>query len=378
MRLSGYQEAANLFAQALELLKQAPASSQRNEQELALQIALGIAHSVTKGFASPQVEHAFARARALCQQVGAVPQLFPALWGLFYYYLVRAEDRAMRDLADQLMQMAAHVQDPILRPVGHWAKGVTLLYAGELEPAHTHLEKMLTFYNPDVSRSAIFRYVTDPGVACHFWSAWALWLRGYPDQSLKRSYEALALAQRLNHPCSLAFALFTSATLHQFRREPREALARAEATIALADEHGFAFFQALGTVFRGWALTEMGEVKTGLDLMRDGFDQSHGSGSRIGKPHMLAMLAEANGKIGQPGEGLTLLAEALAAALDSNERHYEPEILRLRGDLLLQAGADVHEVRDSYERAIALAQAQQAKSWEVRAALSLSKLGDGH
>lgn len=374
MRLSAYQEAAALLNQALELLRHTPNSAERSEQELAIQIAFGIAQSVTQGFASQQVEQAFGRARALSQQIGAVPQLFPALWGLFYYYLVRAEDRAMVDLADQLMLMAANVADPILQPVGHWAKGVTLLYSGDLEAAHSHLEEMLAYYDPNQSRPAIFRYVTDPGVACHFWSAWAQWLRGYPDQALDRSYEALALAQRLNHPFSLAFALFTSATLHQFRGEPRETLARAEATIALADKHGFAFFQGLADVFRGWAKTEMGEVEAGIELMRSGIERSQASGSRIGKPHMLALLGEAHGKIGQPEEGLTLLAEALDAAHDSNERHYEPEILRLRGDLLQQAGASAAEVEASYRQAIALARQQQAKLWELRAALSLARL----
>jgi DNA-binding SARP family transcriptional activator/predicted ATPase len=374
MRLSAYQEAASLFSQGLELLRHTPNSAERNEHELALQIALGVVHSVTQGFASQQVEHAFGRARALSQQIGAVPQLFPALWGLFYYYLVRAEDRAMCDLADQLMQMAANVTDPVLQPVGHWAKGVTLLYSGELESAHAHLEEMLAYYDPNQSRSAIFRYVTDPGVACHFWSAWALWLRGYPDQALDRSYEALALAQRLNHPFSLAFALFTSATLHQFRGEPRETLARAEATVALANKHGFAFFQGLADVFRGWAMTEMGEAEPGLALMRDGFERSQASGSRIGKPHMLALLGEAHGVIGQPEEGLTLLSEALAAAHDSNERHYEPEILRLRGDLLRQSGADDAQVEAVYCQAIDVARSQQAKAWELRATVSLVQL----
>jgi predicted ATPase/DNA-binding SARP family transcriptional activator len=374
MRLSAYPEAVILLSQSLDLLKTAANSPERTQEELAVQIALGIAYSVTRGFASPQVEQAFGRARALSQQMGAVPELFPALWGLFYYYLVRAEDRAMRDLAEQLRQMAASVEDPLLRPIGHWAKGVTLLYAGELDPAHAHLEEMRAYYDPQQSRAAIFRYVTDPGVACQFWSAWALWLRGYPDQSLNRSYEALALAQRLDHPFSLAFALFTSAALHQFRREPREAYGRANAAIALAKQHGFLFFEELSRVFCGWALTEQGQVAEGMKLMQEGLTAAQATGARIGIPHMLSLLAEAHGKAGETAEGLTLLAEALTAAHDSGERHYEAEIHRLRGELLRQSGADAAQAEACFLKAIEIARQQQAKSWELRATTSLAQL----
>lgn len=375
MRLSAYKEAETLFTQGLELLKRLPDIPQRHQKELALQTAVGIPLSATRGFASPEVEQAFARARALCRQVGATPELFPTLWGLFYYYLVRGEDRAMNDLAEQLMEMAGSVQDPLLHPVGHWAKGVTLLYTGELEQAHAHLEEMIAFYDPQQHHSPIFRYVTDPAVACRFWSAWALWLLGYPDQALNRCYEALALAQRLSHPFSLAFALFTSAALHQFRREAQAAMGRAEATIALSQEHGFSFFLGLGTVFRGWALAEQGQIAEGMAQMRSGFAAAQATGSKIGNPHMLALLAEAHGKIGQAGEGLTLLAEALAAAHDSAERHYEAELYHLQGKLLLKLDAARQaEAEDCFYRAIEVARRQQAKSWELRTAISLSRL----
>jgi DNA-binding SARP family transcriptional activator/predicted ATPase len=389
MRLSAYAEAIKLYTQGLELLKAVPNTLDRAQKELALLTSLGIPLSATRGFAATEVEQTFARAWAVCQQMGETPDLLPTLWGLFYYYLVRAEDRAMRRLADQLMQITHTTPDPAHRAIAHWAMGVTLLYAGELEPARAHLEQMSAYHDPPQPRAPSFRYTTDPGVACRFWNAWALWFLGYPDQALQRSREAQALAEQLSHPFSLAFALFTGSALHQFRREPKAAQQTAEAAIRISHEQGFSFFLGLATVFRGWAVMEQGEIENGLALMRQGLQSAQATGARIGRPHMLAMLAEAHGKAGQPREGLTLLAEALAAAHDSGERHYEAELYRIKGELLLNEGrscssgsgawpavapAAAREAEACFEQAIHISRHQQARSLELRATLSLGRL----
>ncbi len=373
MRLSAYVDAAAIFRQALDVLRDMPVGQQRAAAELRLQIALGLTLSATEGFAAPQVERCYARARALANQIGNEPDLFPTMWGLFYYYLVRAEDRAMRDLAEQLRRMAADVEDPVLRPVGHWALGVTKLYAGELDAALENLNEMIAYYDPQQSRPAIFRYATDPGVACRFWSAWALWLLGYPDQAADRCFEALALAQRLDHPFSLAFALFTSAALYQFRAEPRETQQRAEATRRLATDFGFGFFATLGSFFEAWAISATGDLDAGIQQMQKDISAFQTSGSRVGLPHMLALLADAQGQKGETTEGQTVIAEALAAAGDSGERHYEAELHRLRGDLHNAAG-DSGAAETSYLRAIQLARHQRARMWELRANVSLARL----
>src|SRR5262249_48960238 len=203
---------------------------ERIRQELALQLALGAPLLATRGYAASEVEQTYARARELCRQSGEILDLFPALWGLWSFYLVRAQHEAARELGQQLLQMAQNTQDPTLRPVAHWALGVTLLHTGEFALAREHLEQMIAFYKPQRHHTLTFLYGTDPGVACQAWDAWALWLLGYPDQALQRSQEALILAQELSHPFSLAFALAVTTIFHQFRREVQLVLERAEAT----------------------------------------------------------------------------------------------------------------------------------------------------
>lgn len=375
LRLSAYQEAISLFTLALDALKQLSGTPARARQELALQLALGVALSATRGFGAPEVEQAFARARALCQQIGETREIFPSLWGLFYFYLVRGEDRAMRNLADQLLNLAQRVEENDVLAVAHWAHGVTQLYAGQPAQARAHLDQVTALYDAQRERLPIARYSTDPGVASRFWNAWALWLLGFPDQAAQKSAQAIALAQELAHPFSHAFALFTSTALYQFRREPQEVLRLADATMQLSQEQGFTFFVGLTTVFRGWALAELGNLAEGMSLMRQGVADAVKTGARIGMPHMLAMLAEAHGKIGQPQEGLTLIAEALVTANDSGERHFEAELYRLRGELILQNDfAQTEDALFNFEKALAIARAQNAKSLELRALVSWATL----
>ena len=177
-------------------------------------------------------------------------------------------------------------------------------------------------------------------MTCLSYAALGLWYLGYPDQALKRSHEALTLAQELSHPFSLAFALVMAAMLHQLRREGQAAQERAEAAMALSTEQGFAHWLADGTILRGWALAEQGQREEGITQMRQGLAALRAIGSEIERPSFLALLAEAYGKEGQAEEGLAVLAEALAMVDKSGERFYEAELYRLRGELTL-ATADL-------------------------------------
>jgi len=375
MSMAAYEEAVALFGRAIELVTALPPGPARDEQELTLQVARAVPLAGTRGYAHPDVERSYARARALCRTADPSPELFATLWGLFSYYLVRGEERPMRELAAQLGQLARAASDPALHMVGHWAMGVTSLYAGDPAAARAHLEQMAGRHGQGDESAAVL-FATDPIVACHFWMSWALWLLGRPDEAIGRSYEALALAERLGHPFSMAYALFTGTALLQFRREPQAALGWAEATIGLASRHGFSFFQGLGTVFRGWAMAEQGRANEGLALMEEGVAAARATGARIGLPHMLALLAEARGRRGDPALGLQLVDEALSLAEATGERHYQAELFRLRGVLLQgapgRAGADTPEA--CLRRAVELARAQGAVSLELRAAVSLCRL----
>jgi predicted ATPase len=220
-------------------------------------------------------------------------------------------------------------------------------------------------------------------VACRAYAALTLWWLGYPDQALQRSHEALTLARELVHPLSLATALFFAAWLHHFRREWPRTQEWAEAAIALSAEQGFALFVAGGTIFRGWALAArspapgvgQGQVEEGMAQLHQGLAAWRATGAAVLRPYGLALLAAASAQVGQREEALTLLAEALAVANDTGERRWEAELHRLKGELLLALSAESgDEVETCFRHALDIARQQQAKSLELRAAMSLSRL----
>ncbi|MBI2486824.1 MAG: AAA family ATPase [Deltaproteobacteria bacterium] len=368
-------EAIGHFTKGLELLKALPDTSERTQRELALQIALGAPLRVTKGFASPEVERSYARARELSQQIGETTQLFPVLRGLCGFYLGRAELQTAHELGEQCLRLAQAAQDSALLIQAHYLLGATLFCLGEIALSREHLEHGITLYNPKQHSSHAFLYGQDPGVACLFWEAWALWHLGYPDQALKKGHEALTLAQELSHSYSLAIALDLIAFLHQFRREEHAAQERAEESIAISTEQGFEFFLEMGTILRGWALAGQGRAEEGISQIRQGLTAWRVTGAELYQPYWLALLAETFGKVGQTEEGLTVLAEALAVVRKNEERYYEAELYRLKGELLLALSAENQaDAETCFRQAIDVARQQCAKSLELRAVMSLSRL----
>jgi predicted ATPase len=253
--------------------------------------------------------------------------------------------------------------------------GQTLLWLGELVPARTYLEEGIALYDAQQHRDLAFHYGPEPGVGLRNFAAHVLWYLGYPDQALQTMNEALCLAQELSHPFSLAATLDHSAWLHQYRREGQLTQGRAEADVALSREHGFAFFLAQGTIMRGWGLVEQGQVTEGMAEMRAGLAALQGTGAELTRPYWSALLAEACGNTGQVEEGLQLLTEALAAAQTHGSHVWDSELHRLTGELLLkQAVANPEEAETRFQASLAVARQQQAKSLELRAATSLSRL----
>jgi class 3 adenylate cyclase/predicted ATPase len=388
LQLAGHQavqqsanaEAISHLTTALELLKTLPDTPERTRQELLLQITLGPVLMATKGAAAPEVERAYTRARDLCQQLGETPQLFPVLWGLWYFYFVRAEYRTAQELAEQLLTLARRVQDRTLLLEAYYTLGATLYTLGEWTQAREHLEQSLALYDPQQYHSLAFMYgEQDPGVICQADIACILWFLGYPDQALQKSHQALTLAQELSHPYSLAFALSFAGTLHQYRREGRAAQERAEATITLATEQGFPIWIGSGISLRGWALAEQGQREEGMAQMHQGLAASRATGAELGRSQYLALLAEVYGKAGQAEEGLAALAEALAVVDKNGERFYEAELYRLKGELTLQTSVQsreprVKEAEACFHQAIDIARRQQTKSLELRAVMSLARL----
>jgi predicted ATPase len=376
-------EAISHFTAGLELLKTLPAAPERAQQELTLQLAIGSPLLMLKGHTAPEVEHAYTRAYELAQQLGETPQRFSVLVGRWRFYFNQARLHTARELAEQCFTMAQHLQDLRLLQDAHLALGSTLLHLGEHVSARTSLEQGIALYDPQQSHMLAFSRGTDPGVGCLSRVAWILWMLGYPEQAMARSREALALAEDMAHVYSMAFALHFAGLLHQCLRDVQSVQERADAELALSNAYGFVEWSEGGMMLRGWALAHQGVVEEGITQLRQGLDAWLARGNELGKTQILARLAEAYGQAGRTAEGLRVLAEALVAVRNNGERHYEAELYRLKGELLLQAGAVLEpqssqlpliEAEACFRQAMDIAHHQQTKSLELRAAMSLARL----
>ena len=218
-------------------------------------------------------------------------------------------------------------------------------------------------------------YGQDPGVACRSLAVWPIWVLGYPDQALESVHEALTLAQELTHPFSLVYALTMAAVVHQFRREVKEAQERAEALMTLCSEQGFPYWLTFGAILRGWAIIARGEEAEGIAQIHQGIVAHRATGAEVELPYFLSLLAEAYGKVGKAEEGLNVLVEALALVDKNGVRFWEAEQHRLKGELLLiQQGQKVGEAEECFRHALDIARRQLARSLELRAAMSLTRL----
>ena len=379
------QRSANVEAIAhlttgLELLKSLPDTPERTQQELTLQMALGVPLMATKGLAALEVGKAYARARELCQQLGETPQLFHVLRGLLQFYTARAEHKIGRELAELCLRLAQSTRDPALLMEAHYPLGNNLFYLGEFVLAREHFEQSLALYDSRQHHSHAFRYGQDTGVVCLSREAWVLYSLGYPDQAAKLSHKAIALAEELSHPHSLVYALSSAAVLHQYRREGQIVQEQAEAAITLSTERGFTLWVAWGTILRGWALAEQGRGEEGVAQIRQGLAAYQATAAEAAQPYLLALLAEAYEKAGQVEEGLAMLADALEMTNKNGERWYEAETYRIKGELILQSKVQSprfkveEEAEECFQQAIDVARHQSAKSLELRAATSLARL----
>jgi predicted ATPase len=297
------------------------------------------------------------------------------LHGLHRFYLARAELQTSRDLAEQCLDLAQRQDDSILLVPAHRMMGTTLFFLGEFVSALEHFERGIALYDAERHRSYALLCGQDEGVGCRGYSAWALWDLGYPDQALARSREALALAQTLSHPYSLAYALILAAWVHQFRCEVSAVQELVEAAISLSTKQGFAFWLAFGTVLRGWALVEQGQAEAGVELIYQGWDITRAMGIGIGRPHTLSLLAEARVKMGQIEEALTLLDEALVMAHENGEACSLADLYIRKGEYLLSLSeGNQAKAEACFLRAFEIALQQRAKLSELRAATSLSRL----
>ena len=305
--------------------------------------------------------------------MGDTPQLFRVLQGLHVLYNNRGEFQRSRELAEQLLSLAQSVQDPALLLAAHRALGELWFQLGEFPTALAHCEQGIALSQEHGALA--LGYGGGLGVDCLRFAARILWQLGYPDQALQRSHEALTLAQTYAHPHPLAAALCQMAHIHHLRREAPQSQEWAETAKALAREQGFSYWLMWGTFTWGWARATQGAPEAGIAQMRQSVATKQAAGHEEAQPFALAQLAEVYLDLGQVEEGLRLLAEALAVARHTGERWWEAELYRLQGGFLLARSVENNaEAGTCFRQALEVARCQGAKSLELRAAMSLSRL----
>jgi predicted ATPase/class 3 adenylate cyclase len=372
-------EAKGHIAKGLELLKSVPNSPMRIRQEVELLTTLGPALMATKGPANTEVKKVYDRARVLCEQVGQTSQLFPVLFGLWRFYLLRADFDPARDLAKKLLALALQIEHkggqetPFILDA-YFALGVTLFWRGDFDLAHRNFKRVIALYDPRQHSNHVFLLGQDPLFVCLCYDAFTQWALGYSDQALEKIQAAVTMAQERNHPFSLAYALFGIAKIYQLCLNIDATRQWAEKAIALSSDKGFPYFSSISGILRGWAIARQGDITEGITQINHCLRTLSNTESEVNKTYYLALLAEAHWNNSEIEEGLSVLAEAVTMAEKSKEHWYEAELLRLRGNLLLVQDGDKEKAEGCFRRSLEVARRQNAISFELRTAISLCKL----
>jgi tetratricopeptide (TPR) repeat protein len=376
LQRSAHADAVGNLTSAIDLLQRLPEGPNRVQRELLLQLALGPALIAIKGWTAREVEEAYTRSRELCERLGDPPELFHVLFGLWTVHFLRDELRAAYELGRQLLHRARTAQDPALLMFAHEALGDTSYQMGELHLAKEHLETAISLYDREHHRPLALSFTgLDSEVQCLSYAAFTTWALGYPDQALDQGNAAIALAKGMSHPYSLGFAGHLLGFVHHYRREGRAAQEHTEAVLALSADHGFTGLSGMTTIVLGEAMAEQGRNQEGIAQMEGTLAVLRAIGIALARPTQLTRLAQAYMELGRLDDGLRAVAEALAAGETNEDRQDEPERHRLKGELLLrQDGSNATEVQNCFKRAIEIAREQSAKSWELRATMSLARL----
>jgi predicted ATPase/DNA-binding SARP family transcriptional activator len=373
VRLSANEEAIALFTRGLELLETLPETPERDRQEFALRLAVYAPLTATRGYACPELERSNARAHELSLRLGEAEELIPALILLAGFYSFRAEFQTAIELAERALALAERVGAP-----GHivWAAqviGMTLMYQGDIVAAREHLEQTLRFDNSHHEGMMPVRGI-DPRVAYASFAGWVLWFLGYPDQAQQLSQQAFCVAQEVNHPPSLSMAVYVGSIVpHVLCREYEAIPSLVESFTQLTAGHGLGLSEAGARLAHGRARVHHGHAKAGIREMRRGLADWQATGTKSWASMYLGVLADAYLEAGQLEQAQGALDEAFMAVQQSGERMVEAELYRLQGEVLL-AQAEGHEAEACFRQAIEVARRQQARSWELRATMSLARL----
>jgi class 3 adenylate cyclase/predicted ATPase len=368
-------EAIANFRKALELVTALPDTSERTKQEIDIQLSLGIPLIAVRGYASAETREAFSRARTLCLRLGDIPEYFQALFGLWgNCWMSGKNDEALR-MADEFLSRSRASSDPVLSIVAHRVMGSTLLTIGDFRSSANHFDETIRLSAGKGKEPLYNLYMVEPRAASLLLLSWDLWFLGYPDQSLARVSEALALAQELGQQYTVAFAHYMTSVVHLLRGDAARALESAEKSFEVSQEQRFSLYAILSRISRARAVGELGRLGEARAEITLGIDEAR----RNGVGFMLSMrdswLADIHTKAGDNETALTIVERALANIGDVTGRAWEAELHRQRAQILLALDpSKVREAESHLKKSIEVARGQSAKSLELRAATSLAEL----
>jgi predicted ATPase len=368
---SAIMEAAAQFQKGLDQLALLPDDLERQHRELEFWSALGAILFALKGFAAPETGHAYARARELWEKLGSPSEFLEVPYGQSVYHTLRCELDLAQRLDEDLLRLSGQRQDSAGLVLGHASAGRNLMFFGGFASSRSHLEEALALHasiSPSFQKVAVHPHVTSEG-----YLGIVLFCLGYPDQALARANAAIAEARRLSHLASLALSLEFTTRLLTLVGGNTPLDERADQLVAVATEQGFPFWRAHGTIYRGWVKVKNGDVAEGISLLRNGSAAYRTLGAAAWVPFHIALSVRADEIAGQIEEAVTLLDDALQIVERTGERWFAAELNRHKGELLLRQG-HTDAAEELYRKALSIARDQEAKLWELRAAVSLARL----
>lgn len=375
LRIYANHEAIDHFNRGLALIVSMPDHADRSRQELAFLLGLGPALVLTHGYGTLRIHEVYTRAQVLTQQLGEPPN--PAsLRALAVFFVVRRRYAEAYSQGQEILTLAKRTDneiDPVLYVEAHYVLGVTAFWRGEFLQAKDHLERAISVYDEQRHNIHIALYSQDPGVICLIRLAHLLWFVGYPRQAQQKCEEALALARKFAHPFSLGYALNYALLICNDCNDPVMAQPLFDETMALSQRYESQYWLNTSLILQWRLEVEHGAIDAGIAQIRAGIRTYEGMQQDLYRPYSLALLAQAEAKAGNCEQGLATLAEALATVNHYGDRWYEAELLRLKGELLDKLATVPSIVEACFQQAYTLAHAQQAKSLEMRAAMSLSR-----
>jgi predicted ATPase len=377
---SATAQALSHLARARELIDSLPANAARRREEIKLQVVLANALMPTKGHSAPETKAAAERGRLLVEQAETLGEpaedpllLFSVLFGIWLasYNADNHDDTC--EFAAQILALAEKQRTTVPLMIGHRVMGISLLSAGDMAAGRVHLDRAIALYDPAEHRPLLTRFSIESGVVMLVFRSWALWLLGYPAAALSDAEHALKDAREIGQATTLLSALtFGSLALVDCGNYTR-ANAQLDEGAVLADEKDALFWKARGMMTRGCLLALTGRPADAVEMITTGIATYQSTGATTFVPLYLSYLAMAHAELGQFDDAWRRIGEALTAVEKAKERWCEADIHRIAGEIALKS-PDPAQAQAHFERALAVARAQQAKSLELRAAMSMARL----